>query len=767
MANPIIADGEYYILNAANPAMALDVSASSLKKANAKIQVWGILKNNAQAWQIRNVGEGGNVVALTSRLYGNRIGPASTSSTAEIKLNVTGNGVPNNVTFSIAEASGTTTYGGTAYQNYTIKCGSYNMYASGTTAGSTVRVSTSTATQAQWIFVPIDQLEAGGVFEIRPAIDTKMALDVQNFGLINGSNLQIWLAAHTNNQIFAIRKESDGFYSIRDINSGRYIDVDSAIAANGRNVQIFEDNDTRAQRWNVLEYGKMTVDGTECNIVSFGSCVTTGGADYMMDVCGASNKLNTNVQIWETNHAQQQRFALYPTTAEDANMPVPYSIGISNGYGAGKQYGYSGNDNHITWSCSAAWCTDNGSNHYEMRYRTRSMSPTTSSWRSWSDWTAWEIPDIETSGQQAWRTDSIDAAFEYSESKHNQIEVQIRSVGAEELALLHSKPATQVIDIYKQPIVTIPDVGWTPEGMRVGLASNYEYGTTYVKVVGIRIDGKQAFVGDPVTHGFVGDESSFIVPRDRITAAANDGSAVEFDYITGYDQQQVGDKATHVQTDITFDAGSVSVEPTFTRDGLHLYAHVKRLGSGANLGTSQLWVEHNNQVVECPLVEQTYTEDIYEVLYPTNGDTCNVFTDAWSLDKSIWGTDISTINFPHIAYAWTVGNETLYLDTFLEEAGTYAHDHAATYQVDLLDSRAQASVSFAPTQTTEHTAYGSIPVEDRDRTASVEEFEALVGTHAIFRDIKGGICNVAVTNVSVSQDEISDNITVNMIEETV
>ena len=67
-----------------------------------------------------------------------------------------------------------------------------------------------------------------GVYEIRFAKATGMALDVPGSSKDNGANIQLWTVNHSNAQVFYL-DESDtygaGGFSIRNVYSGKYVTV--------------------------------------------------------------------------------------------------------------------------------------------------------------------------------------------------------------------------------------------------------------------------------------------------------------------------------------------------------------------------------------------------------------------------------------------------------------------------------------------------------------------------------------------------------------
>lgn len=775
MAN-LIPDGEYYILSAASnngtSGRCIDIYGGELLKENATVQVFDMLRNNSQAFQVRN--SGGKLI-ITSRLYGNRFGPINTSSTAAVKLNAKGTGVQTNVSWEVGETTTKKTHGGVTYDCYTLKNGTRYLYATGSSNGDVVRMSTSTGVNSQWYFIPISQVDDGGLFEIRSMLATNMALDVAYNAKLNGTNVDIWTANGTNAQKFYVSKKSGDTYTIRAIESARYVDVYAATAKEGTNVQIFDQNSSRAQDWRVLEYGLTTINGTPCKIVSFGSLVDGTGSKLMMDVAAGGTTCKTNVIIWGTNGTNAQRFALLPTTAEDPNMPVPHSIGVSNGKSGAKQsYGYVGDDTYLRWNCSAAWCAENGANHYELRYRRRSMNLRSGSWYQWESWSDWVIPAIETNGQSitAYVEDLIPdytintypaPSASLLQCRSEQIEVELRSVGSDELSLLHSKSVTQTITIYDKPNITLTRAGWTPGGLLVEYTSGYEVGTNYVNIERIKCDGKD-MLKEPVELSGNGRNQSEVIGSDNFLSFVPDGAQLEITYRIGYDQQRICDgKKTAVIT-ATYDSGNVDVEPRMEVVGAHVHAIVPHLGN------ERMWVVYDGKSIECPLIEYRDNDNdaVFEVLYPTNGDIFQLFTEAYSLpDGAQWGTDISEYKFRHTSYAWTDDDgKTVYLNRFVDELPTFAYSHAATYQADNLDSRKFSTVSFAPTNTADLTAYGVL-LNDEEHPETVKDFDELVGKHVVFRDIYGGIHNVAVTNLSVNRHSKYDEIAVSMTEETI
>lgn len=795
MAEPNInmSDGEYYIYPASSTSRVLDVAGSRLTTPDANVQLWQLLNDNAQVWQVvfknsDSLPDGEWYVSITSRLFGKRLGPkTSSSSTAVLDPSNLGNRA---IRLRIKDAGSRATINGKQYSTYNIIYEAVQdlyLKANGTANGSDVVFTTdsTSSTSIRWAFVPIDQVDDKGLYEIRSKVDPKYALDVTNHGTINGSNIQIYPGTGLNNQKFVIEKRDADSYAIRAVGSGKYVDVDSAIAANRQNVAIWEDNNTRAQRWKIYEYGETKHDGLTCKIVSFGSYVTKNADQYFMDVHAGNAAPFENVRIFERTETDAQRFLLQPTTAEDTNMPTPYSLGVAAKQGATlKTYGYTQDGLVLGWRCSAAWCSENGINSYEIRYRTRTMNSKTSSWRAWSSWSAWTIEPVSQSGTSVWaKGERIADEYAWSNSKNQQIELQVRSVGADGLELLHSAATDQVINIYRKPNVTIDTtLGWTPAGLSMAWHTDYLYGTTYLYIDAITKNGKN-ILSEPIELSTTDKDNTCIIDRDKITEWVEDDTRITIRYRIGYDQQTICDDTTTSSVKVSYDAGNVSVVPILTLKGPHMYAHVP------DFSEVRMWIQYHDKLLECPQVgrgnrldsfgtetesERVQTYDLvipttytsFELLYPTNDAEFLIYTEARS--GAAWGTDISKAHHLYTSYAWTVGTETIFLRYFMDAPGVYEHSHDATYQTDILDAREHASVSFAKTKTDTLQAYGVIMhngvLEDE---CDVLDFEHLVGKHTIFRDVVGGIHHAAVTNVSITSHKDYDEVSVQMIEETI
>lgn len=95
-------------------------------------------------------------------------------------------------------------------------------------------------------------------------------------------------------------------YYIKNVYSGKYLDVSGGTASNGANVQQYEFNGTEAQRW------RIQLKPNTNNEFYILTRVGNDGYQYMysLDISGGSNSDGANVQIYEYNNSSAQTFKI-------------------------------------------------------------------------------------------------------------------------------------------------------------------------------------------------------------------------------------------------------------------------------------------------------------------------------------------------------------------------------------------------------------------------------------------------------------------------
>lgn len=130
------------------------------------------------------------------------------------------------------------------------------------------------------------------------------ALDVYASETKDYANVDIYKDNETAAQKWEIHQNSDGTYKVINTNSMKALDVYAAETSDYTNVDIYSDNGTDAQKWNIVKNN----DGTY-KLVNVGSRkaldVYAAGADNYTNVDIYTDN-GTNAQKWELIHAEEK-----------------------------------------------------------------------------------------------------------------------------------------------------------------------------------------------------------------------------------------------------------------------------------------------------------------------------------------------------------------------------------------------------------------------------------------------------------------------------
>ena len=130
---------------------------------------------------------------------------------------------------------------------------------------------------------------------------TNFCLDVSGASLDRGTNVQVWEENDSTAQQWSIIQTDYG-YKIQSRCNGFYLDIAGGGFENSTNVQVWETNDTTAQKYVFVPYGASTGQTIEDGVYSIRSALD---ANYCVDADGAAAKSEykdeTNIHLWETN----------------------------------------------------------------------------------------------------------------------------------------------------------------------------------------------------------------------------------------------------------------------------------------------------------------------------------------------------------------------------------------------------------------------------------------------------------------------------------
>ena len=129
---------------------------------------------------------------------------------------------------------------------------------------------------------------ADGVYVIKSAVNTDYAIDINGQSKDSGANAHLWQRHYADSQRFVFRHvNGTNYYTIRNLNSGKYLDVNGGSSANGANVQQYNYNGNDSQLWTVTK-------NSDGSYVIKSKC---GGK--ALDLTGGNAANGTNIETWE------------------------------------------------------------------------------------------------------------------------------------------------------------------------------------------------------------------------------------------------------------------------------------------------------------------------------------------------------------------------------------------------------------------------------------------------------------------------------------
>lgn len=774
MANELPA-GRYRILSCYDTGLAMDVSGNSTAN-RARIQVYDENFTDAQIWDVSYRVDG--TCRITHAFSGKCMEVYGLNLAQGQAVTTFTDNATDAQQWQLVQAEGTTTYQGTAYQRWFILLDPEGTGSATTwvaelngehpSRGTMLDIAAHTdltSLDRQWIFVPLDLVRDGGVYDIHLLMDPRMIWDVCGLSKADGANLMICGPNGGNNQKFVLQNTSGSYWAATSVFSGKRIQAESV--ATDANLRQWDDTSTKTE-FVLTPHGTKVVDGKVSQVVSFGM---RDNPNLVADAAGASTKAGTNIFLHPYNGGSNELWCLKPTVALDANMPVPFNLGMATAVGgAGSVARMVASRLYPTWECSPAWVTT-GANHYEWRFRSRTMAPSTSSWQAWDAWSAWDIAHVTVSGQRAWVTEGLPATFEWDDStatesytpvvaKAMEWQFEVRSVGADAGGLrnVRSGVASVTVGVYRQPSATLGDEAvFSPDGLVLSATSDYAYGRTDIRVTSITGANGRRLLDEP----YLAKGPGFVIPAEALRTWPTEGESLTVSYAEQYDQWQSCPTIRTATATASLNAGSISATPTLSANQDRTIT-----ATMAHVGTERLWMAVGDSMAEVPgTVSGSYTT--FAVPYPF-GTGFTLYTTAESAQG--WGVAATPVSatsqlvtrYPP-CHAWTWDGGSAVVELRAGSPLTTDHQLSAEHEEMTLSGRRRSAVSFSTVSRGRFTAEGALVPGLTNSTA--EAIEAMVGTHCAYRSPSGRVANVAVTDVEVTEAWLSTEVTVEMVEE--
>lgn len=149
---------------------------------------------------------------------------------------------------------------------------------------------------------------ADGEYVIGSQLSSRQVIDVKNGSNSDGANIQMFETNTSKAQRWKVVHDEKGYITFLNAGSGKALDVASGYAVPGTNVQQYTSNGSRAQKWIVLRNDDRTF-----------TIKSAVGKQMALNITGTTAANNSNVDINSENGSDNQKFLFYSTQMEIPN----------------------------------------------------------------------------------------------------------------------------------------------------------------------------------------------------------------------------------------------------------------------------------------------------------------------------------------------------------------------------------------------------------------------------------------------------------------
>lgn len=292
-------DGYYTIINK-NSKKAIDIEWAN-KDAGAYVWQYAVNNTDAQKWILKDLGNGYyNIISKLNGLY-LTVDNSNTATGMRLKMsNPTNN---KNQKFKLSE------YVYTAPQKDAIADGIYQIYAKNNKVLEVAEASYNNSANIHiWDNVKgqqqkfmVKQIGETGYYEITN-INSGKLLEVSWGDIKANANVAQYEKNNTDAQKWIIKSCGDGYYNIICKCNNLALHVQNNSSTNGTNVKVYFKNGTDSQKFKFQKIEIITKDTYQIE--------TSLNSNKVLDVAGAGQEDGKNVQLYDANNTDAQNFTL-------------------------------------------------------------------------------------------------------------------------------------------------------------------------------------------------------------------------------------------------------------------------------------------------------------------------------------------------------------------------------------------------------------------------------------------------------------------------
>ena len=296
--------GEYYLIPQCNTSCTLDLAGGKIENGG-NVQMYKCNYSAAQRWQLASIyskatltgaSVPGNIqkgksfsirgtVKSNTKLTSVSVGVYNAKGTQVIGKSVS----PNTLSYDLKNFDESVKFGNLSEGIYQYKVTATN------TAGSTVLLNQIFAVLATGKTV------ADGTYYIESAVNNQYTLSIKDDSKTAGANVHLWSKLDNAYMKFVISYQSDGYYKIKDVGSGYYLGVAGQSASSGANVE----QSAPGTLWQILP------DSTGGYYF-----VPKCGTKNCLDLSSGQTVNGKNIQVYKQNMTIAQRWKLVSSNSK-------------------------------------------------------------------------------------------------------------------------------------------------------------------------------------------------------------------------------------------------------------------------------------------------------------------------------------------------------------------------------------------------------------------------------------------------------------------
>ena len=246
-----VSDGDYHIVSALNNNMGLDAENGGTANGT-NICLYNNIGDSTQVFTVKYIGDGFYSIIHKKSQKSLDVDNAGTANRTNVKLYTAYN---NDAQKWVIQTSGD------GYFYIKSKCNGLCIDVDNAAAvnKANVQMYGENGTNAQkWAFIASEGTQSvrDGDYHIVSALNNNYGLDVYNCDNKDGTNIQLFNNKNDSNQVFNVKYNGNGYYTITHKKSNKVLDMYSGGTYFGTNLNIYSSNNTDAQKWILKSDGK-------------------------------------------------------------------------------------------------------------------------------------------------------------------------------------------------------------------------------------------------------------------------------------------------------------------------------------------------------------------------------------------------------------------------------------------------------------------------------------------------------------------------------